>query len=136
MTKAAKATQASAQNASYASGNEKPQNQFATITSALAANPTLAPSKAAKQLFPPPSAARRGILRFKIKEQLEEGRGKHWQWNKGAVHEKNIGPDDDELEKTRLQFGYKSEEEGGPGRLYLTVSIRCRWIGEGGTEWS
>lgn len=123
MTKASK-TRASALQASAASGNDSPQNSFATITSALAANPSLAPSVAAKQLFPPPSAARRGFLRFKIKEQLEEGRGKHWQWNRGAVHEKNIGPDDDELEKVRLQFGYKEEENGGPGRLYLTVSRR------------
>ncbi|GAC94264.1 hypothetical protein PHSY_001835 [Pseudozyma hubeiensis SY62] len=103
----------------------RPQSSQATITSALAADPTLAPSIAAKQLFPVPSAAKRGILRFKIKEQLEEGRGKHWVWDKGAVHHGNREPDDDELERVRLRYGYKPTDQGGPSRLYLMVLADC-----------
>lgn len=117
----AKTRHAAAQSASTSAG-AFPQNDKPTIISALAANPTLAPSIAAKQLFPLPSAAKRGILRFRIKEQLEEGRGKHWHWNKGATHANNAEPDDEELEATRIRYGYKTAAEGGPRRLYLMVS--------------
>ncbi|TKY87535.1 hypothetical protein EX895_003549 [Sporisorium graminicola] len=105
--------------------DSRPQSSQPTITSAVAADPTLPPSQAAKHLFPSPSAAKRGILRFKIKEQLEEGRHKHWVWDKGAVHHGNREPDDDELERVRLRFGYKSTAEGGPSRLYLMILADC-----------
>ncbi|SNX87803.1 uncharacterized protein MEPE_06514 [Melanopsichium pennsylvanicum] len=103
----------------------RPQSSQPTITSAVAADPTLPPSKAAKHLFPVPSAAKRGMLRFKIKEQLEEGRGRHWVWDKGAVHHANREPDDEELERVRRKFGYKPTAEGGPSRLYLMVLADC-----------
>ncbi|SPO31578.1 uncharacterized protein UTRI_06398_B [Ustilago trichophora] len=103
----------------------RPQSSQPTITSAVAADPTLPPSHAAKHLFPIPSAAKRGIIRFKIKEQLEEGRGKHWIWDKGAVHQDNREPDDDELQRVRHRFGYKSTAQGGPSRLYLMVLADC-----------
>lgn len=103
----------------------RPQSSQPTITSAVAADPTLAPSAAAKHLFPVPSAAKRGVLRFKIKEQLEEGRGKHWVWDKGAVHHSNREPDDQELELVRLKYGYKPTDQGGPSRLYLMILADC-----------
>lgn len=103
----------------------RPQSSQPTITSAVAADPTLPPSEAAKHLFPTPPAAKRGLIRFKIKEQLEEGRGKHWVWDKGAVHHGNREPDDEELDRVRRRFGYKSEPEGGPSRLYLMILADC-----------
>ncbi|GAC76283.1 hypothetical protein PANT_20c00041 [Moesziomyces antarcticus T-34] len=103
----------------------RPQATQPTITSAVAADPTLPPTDAAKYLFPVPSAAKRGIIRFKIKEQLEEGRGKHWVWDKGAVHQGNREPDDDELDHVRQRYGYKKPEQGGPSRLYLMVLADC-----------
>ncbi|EPQ30619.1 uncharacterized protein PFL1_02143 [Pseudozyma flocculosa PF-1] len=128
-----KATREGAQHLAHTSAgadvgtcqDARPQSQQATITSAVAADPTLPPSKAAEILFPPPSAARRGLLRFTIKEQLEEGRGKHWVWDKGAVHDGNREPDDDELERVRLRYGYKELEKGGPSRLYLMMLADC-----------
>ncbi|CDR99991.1 uncharacterized protein SPSC_03386 [Sporisorium scitamineum] len=105
--------------------DSRPQSSQPTITSAVAADPTLPPSQAAKHLFPAPSAAKRGVLRFKIKEQLEEGRHKHWVWDKGAVHHGNREPDDDELERVRLRFGYKPIAQGGPSRLYLMILADC-----------
>ncbi|KAN0064946.1 hypothetical protein ACQY0O_002004 [Thecaphora frezii] len=101
------------------------QSQQLTITSAVAADPTLPPSKAAKRLFPLPSATKRGVLRFSIKEKLEEGRGKHWVWDKGAVHDGNREPDDEELEQVRIRYGYKELEKGGPSRLYLMMLADC-----------
>ncbi|PWN26004.1 hypothetical protein BDZ90DRAFT_206467, partial [Jaminaea rosea] len=92
-----------------------------TITSAVAADPTLPPTIAAARLFPLPRAYRRGILRFKIKAELEEGRGTSWNWHNGATHVKNQEPDDEELEAVRKRFGYKKESEGGPSRLYLMI---------------
>lgn len=103
----------------------RPQSSQPTITSAVAADPTLPPSKAAERLFPDPGAARRGIMRFRIKEQLEEGRGKHWTWDKGAVDQRNLEPDDEELERVRQRFGYKPTEQGGPSRLYLMILADC-----------
>ncbi|KAJ1024134.1 hypothetical protein NDA16_002973 [Ustilago loliicola] len=103
----------------------RPQSSQPTITSAVAADPTLPPSEAAKHLFPTPPAAKRGLIRFKIKEQLEEGRGKHWVWDKGAVHHGNREPDDEELERVRHRFRYKSEADGGPSRLYLMILADC-----------
>lgn len=79
------------------------------------------PSKAEKRLFPSPPAWKRAILRYKIKEELQEGRGKKWNWHKGAVHDTNAEPDDDELQRVRERYGYKSEQEGGPSRLYTMV---------------
>ncbi|SAM86194.1 uncharacterized protein UBRO_08611 [Ustilago bromivora] len=105
--------------------DSRPQSSQPTITSAVAADPTLPPSEAAKHLFPTPPAAKRGLIRFKIKEQLEEGRGKHWVWDKGAVHHGNREPDDQELQRVRHRFGYKSEAEGGPSRLYLMILADC-----------
>ncbi|CAD6887945.1 unnamed protein product [Tilletia controversa] len=104
-----------------ASSEREPQKYQDTISSAVAAKPDLAPSKAAKQLFPPPSACKRGFIRFRIKEQLEEGRAKKWSWHRGALHEGNVKPDDEELVRIREQYGYKSEEDGGPSRLYLEI---------------
>ncbi len=109
--------------------NARPQSSQPTITSAVAADPTLPPSQAAKHLFPVPSAAKRGILRFKIKEQLEEGRGKHWIWDKGAVHDTNREPDDEELERVsssiwlQVRGGRRSVEalSNGPCRLLLPL---------------
>lgn len=116
-----KATQQSAQEKSAASSSTFPQSEHATITSAVAADPTLPPSKAASRLFPNPPAWKRGILRFKIKEQLEEGRGKKWNWHKGAVHVGNQEPDEDELQSIRDRFGYSDDPEKGASRLYLMM---------------
>lgn len=99
-----------------------PQSEIATITSALAADPQLAPTKAAKRLFPNAPAWKRAILRFQIKGELEEGRGTRWNWHKGAVHDSNVEPDDEELQLVRQRYGYKPEEKGGPSRLYTMVS--------------
>ncbi|CEH16144.1 MITOCHONDRIAL CARDIOLIPIN HYDROLASE [Ceraceosorus bombacis] len=121
---ATKATREKAEKEGVASSSE-PALQHATITSAVAADPKLAPRIAEKRLFPPPTAARRGLLRFKIKEQLEEGRSKGWNWHKGAVHACNVEPEEDELQKIRDMYGYKSEAEGGPGRLYLMMLADC-----------
>ncbi|KAE8216601.1 hypothetical protein CF327_g269 [Tilletia walkeri] len=104
-----------------ASSEREPQKFKDTISSAVAAKPTLAPSKAAKKLFPPPDAFRRGFIRFRIKEQLEEGRAKKWSWHKGALHEGNSKPEDEELDRIREQYGYKAEQDGGPSRLYLEI---------------
>lgn len=120
---ASKRTKEKATKESNASASSSPQSEQATITSALAADPTLPPSKAAKRLFPSPPAWKRGVLRFRIKEQLEEGRGKHWNWHKGAVHDGNREPNDKELQLVREKYGYKREEEGGPSKLYLMVSV-------------
>lgn len=116
------ATREAAASHSLASASSPPQSETATITSALAADPHLAPSKAAKRLFPDAPAWKRAILRFKIKEELQEGRGKKWNWHKGAVHPGNVEPNDAELEGVRKQYGYKAEQEGGPSRLYTMVS--------------
>jgi len=104
-----------------ASSEREPQKHKDTISSAVAANPQLPPTKAAKKLFPPPSAFKRGLIRFRIKEQLEEGRAKKWTWHNGAIHEGNAKPLDDELDKIREQYGYQPEAEGGPSRLYLEI---------------
>ncbi|PWN35392.1 uncharacterized protein FA14DRAFT_121652 [Meira miltonrushii] len=116
-----KATQQSAKEKSAASSSTLPQSEHPTITSAVAADPTLPPSKAATRLFPNPPAWKRGILRFKIKEQLEEGRGKKWNWHKGAVHVGNQEPDEKELQSIRERFGYSSDPEKGPSKLYLMM---------------
>lgn len=116
-----KATQQSAKEKSAASSSTLPQSEHATITSAVAADPTLPPSKAASRLFPNPPAWKRGILRFKIKEQLEEGRGKTWNWHKGAVHVGNREPDEKELQSIRDRFGYSTDPEKGPSKLYLMM---------------
>jgi hypothetical protein len=120
-----KATRSAAASHSLASASSPPQSETGTITSALAADPHLAPSKAAKRLFPDAPAWKRAILRFKIKEELQEGRGSKWNWHKGAVHACNLEPDDEELKAVRTRYGYKSEEEGGPSRLYSMVSSFC-----------
>ncbi|UZJ51719.1 hypothetical protein CBS101457_001039 [Exobasidium rhododendri] len=114
-------TREKAESHAVASASSPPQSHAGTITSALAAEPTLAPSKAAKRLFPNPPAWKRAILRFKIKEELEEGRGKKWNWHKGAVHKTNIEPNEGELQSVRAQYGYKSEAEGGPKKLYIMI---------------
>lgn len=116
-----KATQQSAKEKSTASSSTFPQSEHATITSAVATDPSLPPSKAASRLFPNPPAWKRGILRFKIKEQLEEGRGKKWNWHKGAVHVGNREPDDEELRSIRDRFGYSEDAEKGASRLYLMM---------------
>ena len=116
-----KATREKAASHSAASASASPQNDAGTITSAVAADPHLPPSKAEKRLFPSPPAWKRAILRYKIKEELQEGRGKKWNWHKGAVHDTNAEPDDDELQRVRERYGYKSEQEGGPSRLYTMV---------------
>ncbi|PWN48535.1 hypothetical protein IE53DRAFT_381263 [Violaceomyces palustris] len=127
VTKANHIRQVAQQHASASAGSgekgqpPRPQSSQPTITSAVAAEPRLAPSKAAKQLYPLPSAFKRGLIRFRIKEQLEEGRGKHWVWHKGAVHKRNLEPDDDELQRVREKYGYPQEDKGGPSRLYLMM---------------
>lgn len=121
-----KATRDGAKDHAAASSTVPAQAQ-ATITSAVAADPTLPPTVAAARLFPLPRAYRRGILRFKIKAELEEGRGTSWNWHNGATHAKNKEPDDEELEAVRERFGYKKESEGGPSRLYLMVSRQSEW---------
>lgn len=118
-----KATRSSAEKGAGASSSAEPQSQHATITSAVAAMPSLPPSKAAKRLFPNPPAWKRAILRVQIKEKLEEGRGLKWNWHKGAVHEGNREPDERELQAIRERYGYKSEEEHGPSRLYMMVRV-------------
>lgn len=127
-----KQTRETAELYATASASSPPQSHAGTITSALAAEPDLAPSRAAKRLFPNPPAWKRAILRFKIKEELEEGRGKKWNWHKGAVHATNTEPTEEELQLVREKYGYKSEEKGGPSRLYTMVScyspvevVRC-----------
>lgn len=122
LNKAKQATREKATEKSLASSTESPQSSQPTITSAVAADPSLPPTLAAARLFPPPKAYKRGILRFKIKEQLEEGRSKSWNWHNGATHHGNAEPDDEELEAVRKQYGYKEEKDGGPSRLYLMVS--------------
>ncbi|KAK0545576.1 hypothetical protein OC846_004897 [Tilletia horrida] len=104
-----------------ATSEKEPQKHHQTISSAVAERPQLPPTKAAKKLFPPPSAFKRGLIRFKIKEQLEEGRAKKWSWHNGALHTNNARPLDDELDRIREKYGYKSEAEGGPSRLYLEI---------------
>ena len=116
---------ASAQKELAAHQDARPQSSQPTITSAVAADPPLPPTKAAKRLFPLPSATKRGLIRFRIKEQLEEGRGKHWVWDKGAVHDANVEPDDDEIERVRQRFGYKPIDKHGPSRLYLMILADC-----------
>lgn len=118
------ATQKGAAEHAAASATEHPQNAQATITSAVAADPSLPPTLAAARLFPSPRAYKRGFLRFKIKEQLEEGRGGHWNWHNGATHHGNQEPDDEELEEVRKRYGYKTEAEGGPSKLYLMVCVQ------------
>lgn len=117
-----KATRHGAESHAAASSTLQAQKQ-PIITSALAADPSLAPEVAAKRLFPLPRAYRRGLLRFRIKEQLEEGRGHTWNWHNGATHHGNEEPGEEELEGVRTRFGYKKEKDGGPSRLYLMVSI-------------
>lgn len=117
-----KATRESAAAHAAASATEWPQNTQATITSALAADPTLPATIAAKRLFPNPRAYKRGLLRTKIKHELEDGRGSRWNWHNGATHKHNAEPDEAELESVRKKYGYKTEAEGGPSRLYLMVS--------------
>lgn len=117
-----KATRKAAASHSAASASSSPQSGIGTITSALAADPQLAPTKAAKRLFPNAPAWKRAILRFQIKGELEEGRGTKWNWHKGAVHDTNVEPDEEELQLVRQRYGYKSEKEGGPSRLYTMVS--------------
>jgi hypothetical protein len=109
--------------ASHSVASSPSKTTCSTITSALAAEPDLAPSKAASRLFPNPPAWKRAILRHKIKEELEDGRGKKWNWHKGAVHDTNVEPAEDELQNVREKYGYKSESEGGPSRLYTMVSL-------------
>ncbi|CAO1625474.1 unnamed protein product [Sympodiomycopsis kandeliae] len=121
LRKAKKQTREKATQHASSSSTEKPQSEHATITSAVAADPQLPPTLAAARLFPKPKAYKRGILRFKIKEQLEEGRGKSWNWHNGATHHGNIEPDDQELDAIRRQYGYKSEEDGGPSKLYMMI---------------
>ncbi|CAO1634731.1 unnamed protein product [Parajaminaea phylloscopi] len=116
-----KATRQGAQESAAASSTQQPQASQATITSAVAADPKLPPTVAAKRLFPLPGAARRGVLRFKIKEQLEEGRGHTWNWHNGATHANNQKPEEEELESIRKRFGYKDEKDGGPSKLYLMM---------------
>lgn len=114
-------TRRKAKKASTSSSKSYPQSRDATITSAVCAEPELAPLKAASRLFPNPPAWKRAILRFKIKEQLEEGRGKGWNWHKGAVHDKNREPGAEELQMVRERYGYKAGSEGGPSELYLKI---------------
>ncbi|KAK0531098.1 hypothetical protein OC835_003798 [Tilletia horrida] len=104
-----------------ATSEREPQMHQHTISSAVAAKPDLAPTKAAKKLFPPPSAFKRGLIRFRIKEMLEEGRAKQWSWHNGALHEGNAKPLDDELDRIRAKYGYQQEADGGPSRLYLEI---------------
>ena len=106
-----------------ASASSPPQSGQGTITSALASDPALAPSQAAKRLYPNPPAWKRAILRFKIKEELEEGRGKGWNWHKGAVHATNTEPDDKELERVKERYGYSATGKESPSRLYTMVSV-------------
>lgn len=122
LTHATKATRADAASASATGSSALPHSTHGTITSALAADPTLPPSVAEQRLFPQAPAWKRAVLRWTIKEKLEEGRGKGWNWHKGAVHDSNVEPDDEELESVRTTYGYKTEAEGGPSRLYLMVS--------------
>lgn len=92
----------------------------------------LSPTQAASQLFPLPPSWLRGILRVRIKHELEEGRGKRWTWHKGAVHPKNKMPEEEELKTVCERFGYRWSDDGNaekdtvdgvptPSRLYLMV---------------
>lgn len=120
-----KHTRQAAHDKAAASSSVGPQSQSATITSAVAAEPDLPPLKAASRLFPNPPAWKRAILRVKIKEQLEEGRVKKWKWHKGAVHAKNLEPDDEELkavcERYGYRFGSEEQEKDAPSRLFTMM---------------
>ncbi len=136
-------------SSSTLSGNKLAQSAAATAkpsTRRPLAKLNLSATKAADLLFPLPPSWLRGLLRVKIKHELEEGRGKGWVWHKGATHHGNREPDDAELKKVCEMYGYKwtldaerqvtektkaegklDQMEMPPGQLYLMVSTALQY---------